>query len=58
MKTCRRCGVEKEITEFVRRAHRADGYEANCKECRRKTRQYNQLNKESPREIHPPEATV
>ena len=35
MKTCRVCGKEKELEEFVRNNRRADGYDSRCLECDR-----------------------
>ena len=35
-KTCRDCGIEKDVKEFDVRTPSKDGYRNNCKECRRK----------------------
>lgn len=36
MKTCTRCGLEKELEEFHKRAAMADGRKSECKECSRR----------------------
>jgi len=57
-KTCSKCGVEKDVSEFSKDNHRKDGLQASCKMCykeyreanrdkiRAKKKEYNELNKE------------
>lgn len=35
MKTCKQCGVLKQLTEFACDRHKADGHVNQCKQCRR-----------------------
>jgi hypothetical protein len=34
MKICRKCGIEKEKSEYYKQKHSHDGYENNCKKCK------------------------
>ena len=34
-KTCKKCGMEKSMTDFYIRVTRRDGYDSQCKQCRR-----------------------
>ena len=33
MKTCNKCGVEKELTEFSKNNHIKDGLQSRCRQC-------------------------
>jgi len=38
MKTCNKCGIEKELTEFGRQRIKSDGFDCYCFNCRNKYR--------------------
>lgn len=46
MKSCNKCGVQKEFTEFSKCARRKDGLQPNCKQCNKEYRKvwYNEIN--------------
>ena len=47
MKTCSKCKIEKELTDFYKKSVSKDGYRSECKDCSNK---YTQENKESIKE--------
>jgi hypothetical protein len=48
MKTCKKCGEQKETTEYYNQKRYKDKLDPMCKDCRKKTnKEYHDANKES-----------
>jgi hypothetical protein len=51
MKTCKRCGIEKDESEFHNQKNYKDGLDPKCKQCRKEvSEEYNQKNADRLRE--------
>ena len=53
MKTCTKCGIEKELTEFCKNKRKNNGFQSNCKICEcERLRKYREANPEKTIEIN------